>query len=89
MQLERYENQCWAIDLVANCPRREPAPDCPAQPIRSQPIRKRISAVERMSDHELRMFLSCHSRCITRRNGTHVSRKKHHPARIPSVLTAS
>jgi hypothetical protein len=67
MSLEEYEKRCWLIDLVANCNRRDPHPECACVGIRKLMLLERISAVERMSDHDVDTVLSRHCRCFTRR----------------------
>ena len=83
MKLEQYEKQRWMIDIVANCPRRAPLPDCPALDIRRLPMLKRIVKVERMSDRELSTILGCHGKCLAKRDNIRLAR-----CRIP-LCTAS
>ncbi|MFC1643760.1 hypothetical protein ACFL5C_00335 [Candidatus Omnitrophota bacterium] len=57
------KKRIWAKGLLVECPFKTPLKDCPLKEVRKLPIKKRIDAVNEMSNAGLDAVLKHHWKC--------------------------
>ena len=59
----------WVKGLLIDCPMGAATDDCPAFDLRAQPIKKRMTAVDSMTDEQVEEVIVHHKQCLKKREG--------------------